>query len=237
MNIVISSGHGLYVRGASDIIDEVNVDGKFGSKTKAAVLEFQKKVKIKADGIAGNQTYAYLKDYINNPKTYTPPKPKVGGTITITNTNTILKTHHFKSGSEYVFFKIENNRGWYGNVLKHSYDGNFNLEKVEKEGKKYFGAAWGASIIESGKKGAVNGGVSLGSGDLALKFEDGVNVEAKATLIKYTITKDFSFMGLNFEVGGEAALGALGFDFNVGKKFGGFLGVGPTGLGAYFKVK
>ncbi len=50
------------------------VDGKFGSKTKAAVLAFQKKVGIQQDGIAGNQTYAHLNHYINNKKvTYDKP--------------------------------------------------------------------------------------------------------------------------------------------------------------------
>ncbi len=54
--------------------DVGTIDGKFGSKTEAAVLAFQKRVKIKADGIAGNQTYAYLHDYITNKKvTYNKP--------------------------------------------------------------------------------------------------------------------------------------------------------------------
>ncbi|APH06221.1 peptidoglycan-binding domain-containing protein [Bacillus weihaiensis] len=58
------------------------VDGKFGSKTESAVIAFQKKVGIKADGIAGNQTYSHLKSY-NPYKTYTPPKPKIDNSLTI----------------------------------------------------------------------------------------------------------------------------------------------------------
>lgn len=38
---------------------------------------------ISQDGIAGNQTYAYLKDYINKPKTYTPPKPQISNTLVL----------------------------------------------------------------------------------------------------------------------------------------------------------
>lgn len=63
------------------------IDGKFGNKTESAVKAFQKKVGISQDGIAGNQTYAYLKDYINKPKTYTPPKPQIGNTLVIYNSN------------------------------------------------------------------------------------------------------------------------------------------------------
>ncbi|WP_226528737.1 peptidoglycan-binding domain-containing protein [Metabacillus niabensis] len=58
------------------------VDGKFGSKTESAVIAFQKKIGIKADGIAGNQTYSHLKSY-KPYKTYSPPNPKIDNSLTI----------------------------------------------------------------------------------------------------------------------------------------------------------
>ena len=39
---------------------QLQIDGDFGSKTLAAVVSFQKKYKLKPDGIVGNMTYAKL---------------------------------------------------------------------------------------------------------------------------------------------------------------------------------
>jgi len=39
---------------------QLTIDGDFGSKTLAAVVSFQKKYKLKPDGIVGNMTYAKL---------------------------------------------------------------------------------------------------------------------------------------------------------------------------------
>jgi len=39
---------------------EIGVDGDFGNRTLAAVVAFQKKYKLKTDGIVGNMTYAKL---------------------------------------------------------------------------------------------------------------------------------------------------------------------------------
>ena len=38
----------------------INIDGDYGNKTLAAVVKFQKKYKLKPDGIVGNMTYAKL---------------------------------------------------------------------------------------------------------------------------------------------------------------------------------
>jgi peptidoglycan hydrolase-like protein with peptidoglycan-binding domain len=39
---------------------QLQIDGDFGAKTLAAVVSFQKKYKLKTDGIVGNMTYAKL---------------------------------------------------------------------------------------------------------------------------------------------------------------------------------
>jgi len=39
---------------------QLTIDGDFGAKTLAAVVMFQKKYKLKPDGIVGNMTYAKL---------------------------------------------------------------------------------------------------------------------------------------------------------------------------------
>lgn len=41
------------------------IDGKIGSRTKAAVIEFQKKHNLKADGVIGQKTWAEMKTYLN----------------------------------------------------------------------------------------------------------------------------------------------------------------------------
>ncbi len=46
---------------------EGKVDGKVGSKTKAAVVEFQKAHSLKADGVVGQKTWNELKAYLNAP--------------------------------------------------------------------------------------------------------------------------------------------------------------------------
>jgi peptidoglycan hydrolase-like protein with peptidoglycan-binding domain len=43
------------------------VDGKVGSRTKAAVVEFQKAHSLKADGVVGQKTWNELKAYLNPP--------------------------------------------------------------------------------------------------------------------------------------------------------------------------
>jgi murein L,D-transpeptidase YcbB/YkuD len=48
-------GAGLY---------EGKIDGKLGAKTKAAVVEFQKKHNLKSDGVIGQKTWAELKTYL-----------------------------------------------------------------------------------------------------------------------------------------------------------------------------
>ncbi|MBO8178210.1 MAG: hypothetical protein H0Z31_12225 [Bacillus sp. (in: Bacteria)] len=90
---------------------------------------------------------------------------------------------------------------------------------------------------ESGKKGAANGSVQLGTADLALEFNKGIKVGAKAAIVKYNVNKDFTFNGITFETGFEAALGSYGAELNLEKKTGGFIGLGPAGLGVYIKVK
>ncbi|MBF0387161.1 MAG: peptidoglycan-binding protein [Candidatus Omnitrophica bacterium] len=48
-------GAGLY---------EGKIDGKIGPKTKAAVIEFQKKHNLKADGVIGQKTWSEMKTYL-----------------------------------------------------------------------------------------------------------------------------------------------------------------------------
>jgi murein L,D-transpeptidase YcbB/YkuD len=48
-------GAGLY---------EGKIDGKLGPRTKAAVVEFQKKHNLRADGVIGQKTWAELKAYL-----------------------------------------------------------------------------------------------------------------------------------------------------------------------------
>ncbi|MBF0594235.1 MAG: peptidoglycan-binding protein [Candidatus Omnitrophica bacterium] len=48
-------GAGLY---------EGKIDGKIGSRTKAAVIEFQKKHNLKADGVIGQKTWSEMKTYL-----------------------------------------------------------------------------------------------------------------------------------------------------------------------------
>jgi len=44
-----------------------NIDGKIGSKTKAAIEEFQKANGLKADGKVGSKTWALLSKHLNPP--------------------------------------------------------------------------------------------------------------------------------------------------------------------------
>ncbi len=46
---------------------EGKVDGKVGSRTKAAVVEFQKAHSLKADGVVGQKTWSELRTYLNPP--------------------------------------------------------------------------------------------------------------------------------------------------------------------------
>lgn len=46
---------------------EGKIDGKIGSGTKAAVVEFQKAHSLKADGVVGQKTWSELKAYLNSP--------------------------------------------------------------------------------------------------------------------------------------------------------------------------
>ncbi len=48
-------GAGLY---------EGKIDGRIGPKTKAAVVEFQRKHNLKADGVIGQKTWSEMKQYI-----------------------------------------------------------------------------------------------------------------------------------------------------------------------------
>ncbi|MEI6438088.1 MAG: peptidoglycan-binding protein [Candidatus Omnitrophota bacterium] len=48
-------GAGLY---------EGKIDGKIGSKTKAAVIEFQRKHNLKADGVIGQKTWSEMKQFL-----------------------------------------------------------------------------------------------------------------------------------------------------------------------------
>lgn len=41
------------------------IDGKIGTKTRAAVIEFQKEHSLKADGIVGQKTWSEMKMYLN----------------------------------------------------------------------------------------------------------------------------------------------------------------------------
>jgi len=49
-------GAGLY---------EGKIDGRIGPKTKAAVVEFQRKHGLKADGVIGQKTWAEMKTYLS----------------------------------------------------------------------------------------------------------------------------------------------------------------------------
>ncbi|MBF0122152.1 MAG: peptidoglycan-binding protein [Candidatus Omnitrophica bacterium] len=40
------------------------IDGKIGSKTRAAVIEFQKQHNLKSDGVVGQKTWGAMKSYI-----------------------------------------------------------------------------------------------------------------------------------------------------------------------------
>ena len=44
---------------------EGKIDGKIGSRTKAAVVEFQKAHSLKSDGVVGQKTWNELKTYLN----------------------------------------------------------------------------------------------------------------------------------------------------------------------------
>ena len=56
---------------------EGKVDGKVGSRTKAAVVEFQKAHSLKADGVVGQKTWNELKAYLNPPtESATPASSK-----------------------------------------------------------------------------------------------------------------------------------------------------------------
>ncbi|WP_226665561.1 peptidoglycan-binding protein [Metabacillus litoralis] len=130
------------------------IDGKFGNKTESAVKAFQKKVGISQDGIAGNQTYAYLKDYINKPKTYTPPKPQIGNTLVLYNSHEkVINNKNSTWGEVSKSLKDIAKLGFdfiIGDDIKTLLDSNANtLDKVIA----------GLSFIPGGK--LVNGGIKL----------------------------------------------------------------------------
>ena len=41
------------------------IDGQIGSKTKAAIVEFQRQHNLKADGVVGQRTWTELKEYLS----------------------------------------------------------------------------------------------------------------------------------------------------------------------------
>jgi len=43
---------------------EGNLDGKIGSKTRAAIVEFQRQHNLKADGVIGQKTWGELRQYL-----------------------------------------------------------------------------------------------------------------------------------------------------------------------------
>ena len=45
-------------------LDPGEIDGRMGSKTKDAVMRFQRKNGLTADGVAGAKTWEYLKEYL-----------------------------------------------------------------------------------------------------------------------------------------------------------------------------
>ena len=55
------------------------VDGIFGTKTRAAVRDYQKKNKLLLDGIAGNETWSHLMKSVTAPKTATTGKQVLSG--------------------------------------------------------------------------------------------------------------------------------------------------------------
>jgi peptidoglycan hydrolase-like protein with peptidoglycan-binding domain len=204
----------------------IKVDGIFGSETEKAVISFQKSAGIQIDGVAGNQTYAYLKDRINNPyKTYTPPKPKLEQSIMIKNG--IQTTYNFVKGREYIFLKVQNPQGLFGDLLKGSV--SFDIGN---------GFTAGGTIVESGIDNFVTGSVNLGTADVSLMYNGKLKVAANASLIKYSVKKSFEVKGLEFELGFDFALGSIGGELKLSPRGGKvFLGTGPYGAGLYLQVK
>ncbi|XQY90631.1 peptidoglycan-binding domain-containing protein [Metabacillus sp. HB246100] len=156
------------------------IDGKFGSKTEAAVKEFQKKVGISQDGIAGNQTYAYLKDYINKPKTYTPPKPQLDTSLVIYNTHEKVINSKSSTWTEVSNSLKEISKLGFdfiiGDDIKTLVDPNANtIDKVIA----------GLSFIPGGK--AVNLGLKLvkSGSKVALKIDKSLLADAATKLTKF----------------------------------------------------
>ncbi len=205
------------------------VDGIYGDKTVEAVKTFQKKMGISQDGIAGNQTYSQLKNYLKNPyKTYTPPKPQIGDSVTVKNP--IKKTMNFFEGREYVFLRVENpQKGLYGDVLK----GGFSVSYGD-------GLVASGSVVDSGLKSKlVSGGVQLASGSANFNIKsDRFDVGAVASIVKFEAKTEFKLAGLTVEIGGEFSIGSLGAHLKFTPTGGrAFVGVGPYGGGLYLQVK
>lgn len=63
----------LTPKGPLNALNPLVVDGQFGPNTHAKLMEFQRRMMITADGIAGPQTFKTLFDDFEKPIAFTPP--------------------------------------------------------------------------------------------------------------------------------------------------------------------
>lgn len=117
-------------------------DGDFGAKTRAAVIDFQRKNGLTVDGIVGEKTWAALKKE-ENPKDEEKPADSTGNTSTSegnSSATTTLKLPVLKKGSKSIYVKILqmmlNQKGY-----KDSYD-----RKLVEDGD--FGASTYAAVVK-----------------------------------------------------------------------------------------
>ncbi|MEA4825782.1 MAG: peptidoglycan-binding domain-containing protein, partial [Clostridium sp.] len=110
---------------------DLKIDGKFGDKTKAAVVDFQKKNKLSQDGIVGTNTWTAL-NTVYGSATNTGINPGAMG-MTITSNNYVSKKEKQKTsynikichGGEKI-----GNQGYVYSTEPDKY--NFTKEEAEK---------------------------------------------------------------------------------------------------------
>ncbi|WP_416147935.1 N-acetylmuramoyl-L-alanine amidase [Salipaludibacillus sp. HK11] len=163
------------------------------------------------------------------------PNPQLGEGIQITNP--LILEQVFYASQEYLFFKHESpeeSEGFYGDVLNLTNNSSFDYEP---DFEQRYGLSLSANLIEGGFDDFVHARMEMGTADINFNASpSGFEATTRVSLQKFEVSKDFDIMGVSFTLGTEVSLISLGYDLRVRKGLKGYIGFGPAGIGAYFKI-